>query len=377
MQASILRYPETNQFINHLNNNIMKQLHFLLLPFIVLVNDGCKKNTPGTGGGNAGSGNNEWSIPRDRVFDGGPGKDGIPALSDPAFINVSQATYLSDNDLVVGYRKGNDTRAYAHSILNWHEIVNDDVSGDKLAVVYCPLTGTATGWSRMLTSGETTFGVSGLLYNTNVIPYDRKTNSNWSQLLLKSVNGSLNGTDASNLQVIETTWKTWKEMFPGSKVLSTNTGFSRNYSSYPYGDYRTNNNNILFNIQPDDNRLPRKERVLGVIKDGKAKVYKFSSLAAGNGVIQDVFKGESLVIAGNEQKNIMVAFEKKLPDNSIPVFSMDNTGAGLLKDQFGNIWDAFGIAVSGPLTGQKLKSPQFIIGYWMAFGSFYPNAEIF
>lgn len=356
----------------------MKQLSYLLLPIIVLINDGCKKDSSGQGSGSGtGSGSNEWLIPRNRVVDGGPGKDGIPALSNPQFISISQATYLSDNDLVVGYRNGNDIRAYSHNILNWHEIINDDVSGDKLAVVYCPLTGTATGWNRMLSSGETTFGVSGLLYNTNVIPYDRKTNSNWSQMLLKSVNGSLSGTDATNMQVIETTWKTWKEMFPNSKVVSTSTGFNRNYSSYPYGDYRTNHNALLFSIEPDDNRIPRKERVLGIIKDGKAKVYRFSSLTGSNGIIEDVFRGESLVIAGDVQKNIMVAFEKKLPDSNVPVFTIDNSGAGLLKDQFGNIWDAFGVAVSGPLTGQKLKSPVYIMGYWMAFGSFYPNTEIF
>lgn len=358
----------------------MKQLSYLvfplMFPFIVLVNDGCKENSSGPGG-SLGSGSDEWLIPRNRVVDGGPGKDGIPALSNPQFVTVSQATYLSDNDLVVGYRKGNDIRAYSHNILNWHEIINDDVTGDKLAVVYCPLTGTATGWNRMLSSGETTFGVSGLTYNTNVIPYDRKTNSNWSQMLLKSVNGSLSGTEVSNFQVIETTWKTWKEMFPNSKVISTSTGFNRNYSSYPYGDYRTNHNSLLFSIEPDDGRIPRKERVLGIIKEGKSKVYRFSSLSTANGIIEDVFKGESLVIAGDAQKNIMVAFENKLPDNSIPTFTLDNSGSGLLKDQFGNIWDVFGVAVSGPLTGQILKSPQFIIGYWMAFGSFYPNAEIF
>ena len=356
----------------------MKQISYLLLPLFVLVIDSCKKNSSGnTGSGNTGSGSDEWLIPRNRVVDGGPGKDGIPALSNPAFINVSQATYLSDNDLVVGYKKGNDIRAYSHNVLNWHEIVNDDVSGDKLAVIYCPLTGTATGWNRMLAAGETTFGVSGLLYNANVIPYDRKTNSNWSQLLLKSVNGSLSGTEATNLQLIETTWKTWKEMFPNLKVLSTNTGFSRNYAAYPYGDYRTNHNALIFNIEPDDNRIPRKERVLGIIKDGKAKVYRFSSLTTNNGIIQDVFKGESLVVAGDAQKNMMVAFEKKLPDGSIPNFTLDNTGTGLLKDQFGNIWDAFGAAVSGPLAGQELQSPLFIMGFWMGFGAFYPNAEIF
>lgn len=354
----------------------MKLLNYLIFPCIVLVNDGCKKKSSDPGGG-SGAGNGEWLIPRNRVVDGGPGKDGIPALVNPEFINVSQATYLSDNDLVIGYKKGNDTRAYSHNILNWHEIVNDEVNIDKLAVVYCPLTGTATGWNRMLSVGETTFGVSGLLYNTNVIPYDRKTNSNWSQMLLKSINGSLIETEAVNLQVIETSWKTWKEMFPNSKVLSTNTGFSRNYSAYPYGDYRTNHNLLIFSIVPDDNRIPRKERVLGIIKDGKSKVYRFSSLLANNGLISDVFRGESIIIAGDAQKNIMVAFAKKLPDGSIPDFVIDNTGTGLLKDQFGNTWDAFGVAISGPLTGQKLQSPLFIMGYWMAFGSFYPNTEIF
>jgi len=272
----------------------MKQLSYLIFPFIVLVNDGCKKNSSGPGGpgGSLGSGSDEWLIPRNRVVDGGPGKDGIPALSNPQFVTVSQATYLSDNDLVVGYRKGNDIRAYSHNILNWHEIINDDVTGDKLAVVYCPLTGTATGWNRMLSSGETTFGVSGLVYNTNVIPYDRKTNSNWSQMLLKSVNGSLSGTEVSNFQVIETAWKTWKEMFPNSKVISTSTGFNRNYSSYPYGDYRTNHNSLLFSIEPDDGRIPRKERVLGIIKEGKSKVYRFSSLSTANG-IKKMFSKES------------------------------------------------------------------------------------
>ncbi len=358
----------------------MKQLSYFLLPFIVLANAGCKKTSSGpagSSGSGSNAGSNEWLIPSDRVVDGGPGKDGIPALSNPRFVTVSQANYLSDNDLVVGYRNGNDIRAYSHNILNWHEIVNDDVNGHKLAVVYCPLTGTATGWSRMLSSEETTFGVSGLLYNANVIPYDRKTNSNWSQMLLKSVNGSLIGTETSNFQVIETTWKTWKEMFPNSKVISTSTGFNRNYSSYPYGDYRTNHNALLFGIEPDDNRIPRKERVLGIITVGKAKVYRFSSLGTVNGIIEDVFRGESLVIAGDAQKNIMVAFEKKLPDNSVPIFTLDNSGTGLLKDQFGNTWDAFGVAISGPLAGQKLKSPVYIMGYWMAFGSFYPNAEIF
>jgi hypothetical protein len=196
-------------------------------------------------------------------------------------------------------------------------------------------------------------------------------------MLLKSVNGTLIGSNAVNYQVIETSWKTWKEMFPGSKVLSTSTGFNRIYTSYPYGDYRTNNNSLLFGINPDDNRIPRKERVLAIIIEGEAKVYRFSSITPQKGVIRDIFKGKDIVIAGNEQRNIIVAFENNLPDGTVPVFTADSTAAGILKDQRGNVWDAFGVAVSGPLAGQRLRSPQFIVGYWMAFGSFYPNAIIY
>lgn len=357
---------------------VMKLGCLLLLPFLALVTVGCRKVNgyiPSTD--TIPAGGNEWLIPQNRVVDGGPGKDGIPAISNPEFVSGSQASFLNDEDLIVGYRNGHEIKAYPHRILDWHEIVNDEVNGAKIAVIYCPLTGTATGWERMLANGETTFGVSGLLYNANIIPYDRKTNSNWSQLLLKSVNGSLKGKEVKNLQVIETTWKTWKTMFPASKILSPSTGFSRNYNAYPYGDYRTNNNALIFSVEPDDKRLKRKERVLGVIIGDLAKVYRFSSLQVHNGVIEDSFEGMQLVVAGNEQKNIMVAFEKALPDGTIPEFSMDESGTGFLKDQYGNTWDAFGVAMAGPLMGQQLKSPQFIMGYWMAFGAFYEDARIF
>lgn len=375
MPLSMWRFPKGPRLSYNIEIIAMKRMMLLLLPSLVWLNESCRKETDSTLPAPI-NGGDEWLIPRNRVVDGGPGKDGIPALATPVFTNVDAVGYLSDDDLVIGYRNGNDIRAYPHAILNWHEIVNDDVSGDKIAIIYCPLTGTASCWSRMLAIGETSFGVSGLLYNSNVIPYDRATNSNWSQLLSKSVNGSLSGTEAENIQVIETTWKTWKEFYPNSKVLSTSTGFSRNYTTYPYGDYRTNNNSLIFSVDPDDSRLPRKERVLGVIRQGKARVYRFASLENAGGVINEEFEGLALTVAGDQARNIIVAFERKLPDNTVPEFTVDGTGQGLLRDQFGNVWDAFGVALSGPLRGQRLRSPLHIMGYWMAFGSFYPGAEI-
>ncbi|HKK66590.1 MAG TPA: DUF3179 domain-containing (seleno)protein, partial [Bacteroidales bacterium] len=149
---------------------------------------------------------NGWLIPFAEVHDGGPGKDGIPAIDDPKFINAKEADYLNDDDLILGFADGGEVRAYPHKILDWHEIVNDDTPNHSLAVIYCPLTGTGIGWDRNVGDKKTTFGVSGLLYNSNIIPYDRATDSNWSQLLLKSVNGNLISTRPIIHNLVETSW---------------------------------------------------------------------------------------------------------------------------------------------------------------------------
>lgn len=217
--------------------------------------------------------NSEWLVPQERVFDGGPGKDGIPALENPNFGLVQDNNYLQPEDLVLGIKRGDDIRAYPHKILDWHEIVNDRLGDLSLAVTYCPLTGTASAWNRVLDGVETTFGVSGLLYNTNLMPFDRETDSYWSQMRFDCVYGDKRGKMAEVFQMVETTWQTWANMYPDTRVLTTETGFNRNYFTYPYGDYRTNDNRLIFPVEFDDQRLGRKERVHAVIVGDVAKVY--------------------------------------------------------------------------------------------------------
>ena len=335
----------------------------------------------GTGsGGSAGGGtgnSGDWLIPVNEIRDGGPGKDGIPALSEPDFLEPARAIYLNDQDLVIGYKRGDDIRAYPHRILDWHEIVNDQVNDFPVAITYCPLTGSAIGWVRSVNGETTTFGVSGLLYNTNLIPYDRATDSNWSQMRLECVNGSLIGNEIETFPVVETTWKTWREMYPETKVLSNITGFSRNYDFFPYGDYRTNNNNLLFSVRPDDNRLPRKDRVMGVIVNDQAKVYEFSKLKSEIVAINDVFNGEEIVVAGSKTMNFMVIYNRLLEDGTMLEFeAVQNKGNVILEDNEGNTWDVFGEAIEGDRAGTKLSATSSFIGYWMAWGSFYPGAEI-
>jgi hypothetical protein len=344
---------------------------------------GCSETNMDEGIGNNGSGmpgeegtSAEWLIPENEVRDGGPGKDGIPAIDNPKFIRVNEVNFLNDNDLVLGYADGNEVRAYPHKILDWHEIVNDDTPNHSIAVIYCPLTGTGIGWDRMFGNNKTTFGVSGLLYNSNIIPYDRATDSNWSQLLLKSVNGDLKGTQPVVYNLLETSWKTWKTMYPNSKVLSLNTGYNRNYGNYPYGAYKTNGT-LLFPVSNSDSRVSLKERVLAVIDNEKAKAFRFSQLDDNENLISASFNDKNLVVAGSKSANLMVAFNTKLADGTVLEFQKTNSALpALLEDNEGNTWDVFGRAIAGPREGQKLFPVQQMMGYWFSFATFYPDINL-
>ena len=311
--------------------------------------------------------NVEWSIPKSEVLDGGPGKDGIPALVDPTFIEVQNATTLLDTDLVLGFKNGDDIRAYPHIILDWHEIINDNIGDVSLAVTYCPLTGTGIGWNRVIDGKETTYGVSGLLYNTNLIPYDRETDSNWSQILNESVNGNLLGKKADLIMLVETNWKTWKAMYPNTKVVGISTGFSRTYGISPYGDYNTNNSRFLFPVEKD-NRLPLKERVLAIVDDGESKAYRFDNFSSTN-MIKDSFKGKDYLLVGNQ--DFMVSFELDGQSSALEFDYVSDGSEVILRDSEGSDWNIFGEAISGPSVGQRLKPASAFMGFWFSIPAFY------
>ena len=338
------------------------------------------RNSQGNGSGaNSGNGSNTgWLVPVSEVVDGGPGKDGIPALNNPNTIPVQEVNFLSDDDLVLGFTHGGEYRAYPHPILDWHEIINDELNGQKLAVTYCPLTGTGIGWSRVVDGKETTFGVSGLLYNSNLIPYDRLTDSNWGQINLTCINGSEIGEQIETYHMIETTFKTWTEMFPNSTIVSTETGFGRNYNQYPYGPYKTNNDMILFPVDPLDERLPAKERVLAVIINGNAKVYRLNRFHSGGDVLIDQYSNKDLVIIGDLERNFLVAFENELNGyNQQFTLLSESSSSAVFQDELGNQYNLFGEIVSGPDQGKTLPAATSFMAYWFSIAPFYRNTDIF
>lgn len=318
--------------------------------------------------------NTEWSIPRNEIFDGGPGIDGIPALINPNLVSVSssEADFIKDNELVIGFKDGNDVVAYSHSILDWHEIINDNIGNVSVAITYCPLTGTGIGWNRILNGRETTFGVSGLLYNTNLIPFDRQTKSNWSQILNESVNGELIGTKVNLIPLLETTWATWKTIYPNSKIASRDTGFARTYGTSPYGDYNTNNDFFLFPVAKD-NRLPSKERVHAIISNTNAKTYRFSSFT-NNNIIRDRFDQNEYLVVGNP--NFIVSFLLDNQTSNLTFEYAHNNNETILTDNEGNTWSIFGKAISGPRVGQALTPSESFMAFWFSIPAFY-ETEIY
>jgi hypothetical protein len=361
----------------------MIRITFIGTALVLLSLTGCEKESdspvqPGQSGNSGTNTSRDWSIPKANVYDGGPGKDGIPALTEPDMIPANDADYINDNDLVLGYVQGNDARAYPHSILDWHEIINDAVGNSDIAVTYCPLTGTGIGWNRMINGNVTTFGVSGLLYNSNLIPYDRESDSNWSQIRLDCVNGKLKGTEIETEALVETTWKTWKEMYPQTKVVSERTGYSRSYGNFPYRDYRTNHDFLIFPVSNSDSRIESKVRVHGIVRLGNAKIYPLSSFGDNVRVIHDEFEQEQYVIVGNGTDNFIMSFLRNPGDDSNHTFAaVQDRYPIVMSDDEGNMWDVFGLAVSGPRKGTQLVHARSFMGYWFSFAAFYPDLALF
>ena len=170
------------------------------------------------------------------ILAGGPLRDGIPALDEPANVPASAAPW-DDEDLVIGLEVEGEARAYPLAILVWHELVNDRLGGRPVLVSYCPLCGTGIVFDRRIAGRERSFGVSGLLYRSDLLLYDRETESLWSQISAEAVTGPSRGQRLTLVRSRMLPWGTWRRRHPATTVLSRQTGHQRRYGSSPYGDY--------------------------------------------------------------------------------------------------------------------------------------------
>ncbi|RNJ26386.1 DUF3179 domain-containing protein [Halosegnis longus] len=216
---------------------------------------------------------------------GGPSKDGIPSIDNPSFVAAGDVDFLNPTDPVFGVALNGDIKAYPQKILVHHEIVNDRLGDRPVAVTYCPLTGTVQGFER----GETTFGVSGRLINNNLIMYDRATEAWWPQMLATAIPGPWNSapgtTSLREFGLVWTPWERWRSLHPDTQVLSTATGFAKNYGRDPYGSYAPPrgyyaNDATLFEPLAEDDRFSRKRVFMGARTADGAVAFDKSTLLA-------------------------------------------------------------------------------------------------
>jgi hypothetical protein len=260
-------------------------------------------------------------VPRAHIEHGGPPRDGIPALSRPAMRPASEVNYLKPTDRVLGISLNGDARAYPIRILNWHEVVNDTVGGRGVVISYCPLCGTGMVFDAQLNGRALDFGVSGLLYNSDMLLYDRQTSSLWSQIKAQAIAGPMKGSKLSLIAADYTSWQDWKEQNPGGLVLDKKTGHSRDYSRDPYAGYE-NVATLYFEVHNRDQRFHEKEPVVGLTIGGKAKVWPLRELAkVGKWPLQDSLAGTDLRIHYRAQdKSVTIVDGKGMQLPAIPAY---------------------------------------------------------
>lgn len=234
-------------------------------------------------------------IPSGQIHAGGPPKDGIPAIDKPDFTNAGKAAFLRDDDAILGMVRNGVARAYPVRILNWHEVVNDRYGDDAVVVTFCPLCGTGAAFDARVDARVLSFGVSGLLYNSDVLLYDRQTQSLWSQLLAQAISGPMKGKRLTLLPLTHTTWADWRKGQPATEVLTTNTGQARPYSRDPYAGYESSEQ-IMFPVAFRSAGYHPKERVLGVKIGTQAKAYPFVELGKTSGLVSDRVGDTALTI---------------------------------------------------------------------------------
>ena len=317
-------------------------------------------------------------IPTDRFADGGVGKDGIPALTNPPLIDAPQATYLADGSRVIGFLVDGSAIAVPHNILWWHEIINLSFSTARLAVTYCPLTGSSMAFNRA-SAGGGEFGVSGLLFQNNLTMYDRTSQESlWPQMNRQAGCGARVGTQLEMFPVVEMTWAGWQSLYPDTKVVSDNTGHDRNYTpdGYPYGDYELPNNpSLLFRMPIDERRLP-KERLLGIPDGDGGIAFPFFELDEEGPVraVHETGAGEAVVIFWDRERVGAMAYR---PVHDGQPLTFEARDGRLVDMETGSEWRLDGRAVAGPLAGVRLEPvAEAYVAFWFAWAAFHPQTRL-
>jgi hypothetical protein len=345
------------------------------------------------GGGDRGSqGSEDAQVSASEITDVLP-PDSIPSIDEPKFILPGEATFLADKEPVIRVTVNGDTRAYPLQIMTWHEIVNDEIGGEPVAVTFCPLCNTAIAFERPEIDGKVvTFGTSGKLLHSNLLMYDRATESLWAQATGVAVQGPKSGEELQQIQAQIVSWDEFRSNFPEGKVLSRDTGHSRNYGENPYPGYDDVDSQPFLFSGETDGRLAAVERVLGVRVEGAVVAYPYFRLEENSKenatAVNDKVGGEPVVvmwkrgttsaldktdISGSKDVGAAVAFSRSL-EGKVLEFEVED---GIIRDKdTGSSWNIFGKATGGLLKGEELGSVNILDSFWFDWAAFHPDTKI-
>jgi hypothetical protein len=353
--------------------------------------------------GTTSSWNTNWDkhiIDYSELLSGGPPRDGIPSLDDPQFVSPEAASeWLVDNEPVIALEIDGDARAYPLQILTWHEIANDIVGNVPVAVTFCPLCNSAITFDRRLDGETYEFGTSGLLRNSDLVMYDRTTESLWQQLTGEAIVGDLVGETLTFLPSSLVSFADFRKAHPQGTVLSRDTGYVRSYGRNPYAGYDTIGQSPFLFDGKDDERLPAMERVvtvaLGSMPDAEAAsgegidvAYPLSALSE-VGVINDTQSGYDLVvlhsagassalgasvIAQGADVGATGVFEPYADEQKL-TFRLE--GDQIVDEETGSTWNVLGQAIAGPLAGSSLTPIVHGDHFWFAWAAFKPDTIIY
>jgi len=325
----------------------------------------------------------------DEILSGGPPKDGIPAIDNPKFVSYEEAMpWLADNEPVVAFEYGGQARAYPLQILIYHKIVNDKVGGKAVAVTFCPLCNASIVFDSDVEGATLDFGTTGRLRNSDLIMYDRQTESWWQQFTGKGIIGDYTGTRLQQLPSQIISFAIFRDAFADGKVLSKETGYTRRYGHNPYSGYDAIDNNPFLYRGDLDPRLPPMERVLSIpiasgyqlvplsnlekeplitIQSGKTPVVVFALSTAASAL-------DDGSIANSRDVPAAAAFQAE-HNNQKLTFSIDH---GQITDsETGSTWNVLGHAINGKLKGARLQQIDGGVHFAFAWLAFDPNADIY
>lgn len=325
------------------------------------------------------------TISYDQVMSGGPPKDGIPSIDEPEFISVSQAnSWMAEDESVqvvsVGSGEQRVTHIYPIQILMWHEIVNDSVAGRPVSVTYCPLCNTGIAFDRRFDGRTLDFGTTGRLRYSNLLMYDRQTETWWQQATGRGVAGAYAGGRLEMVPMLTLSWSDATDEYPDARVLSRDTGYSRSYGNNPYRGYDTADRPFLYSGPTDDEFSPM-TRVVTVFHNDSSAAFPYPTLREER-VVTTHIGGDSIAvfwqqgtaspldsreIGEGRDVGTANAFFARADGREL---SFDVENGDIVDEQTGSTWDVGGRATAGPLAGTRLEPVTTSQHFWFSWTAF-------